>query len=124
VSWICTAVGFESAGGAHVSVGDVGEVIVDVTTSVVFETAVEEPDVFVAVTSTRIAAPTSLLVSRYDCMAAPVMDEQLLPLVSQRFHWNLYDIGSLPLHVPELAISVCPSFAVPETLGLLVDEGA
>jgi hypothetical protein len=60
-----------------------------VTTSVVAETALAEPDVFVAVTCARIFTPTSLLVSEYDCAVAPLTDEQLPPPVSHRCHWYL-----------------------------------
>ena len=45
------------------------------------------------------------------------MSLQLAPLESQRRHWYAKVIGWVPLHAPGLAVSVCPTVAVPEIVG-------
>jgi hypothetical protein len=45
------------------------------------------------------------------------MFEQLPPFSSHRSHWYRYVIGSVPVHVPLFAVSVEPTFAVPEMVG-------
>ena len=48
---------------------------------------------------------------------------QLPPLVLQRNHWYANDVGEL-LHVPSLAVSICPTVGVPEIVGGAVFTGA
>ena len=49
---------------------------------------------------------------------------QLLPAVSQRFHWYAY-VGVVSLvHVPGLAVSVWPTCGVPLIVGAAVLTGA
>jgi hypothetical protein len=45
------------------------------------------PPAFVAVTVTRMQAPTSLVVNVYDWLVAPETATQAPPVLSQRFHW-------------------------------------
>jgi hypothetical protein len=45
------------------------------------------------------------------------MPAQLPPSLSQRLHWYAYVIGSVPAHVPLLAVSCWPSVADPEIVG-------
>ena len=59
-----------------------------VTTAVGADVAAVEPSGFVAVTRTRIVFPTSTPRSVYVRAVAPLIAEQLLPLVLQRSHWN------------------------------------
>src|SRR4051812_3513785 len=40
---------------------------------------------------------------------------------SQRFHWNAYEIGKAPFHVPTLADRKCPSTGCASPLGSLID---
>jgi hypothetical protein len=44
------------------------------------------------------------------------MSTHATPSELQRRHWYAVDVGA-GLHVPAPAVSVCPSRAVPETLG-------
>ena len=55
---------------------------------------------------------------------APPIAPQLLPAASQRVHWNLYDIGLVPDHEPELIVRTSPCSGVPEIAGTATTEGA
>ena len=48
---------------------------------------------------------------------APPIEAQLLPSTSQRRHWYAYAIGAVPTHVPEVAVRVSPTRAMPERPG-------
>jgi hypothetical protein len=87
------------------------------------EVADAAPFLFEAVTTTLIVAPTSDALNKYDWPVAPPTDAQLPPRESQRCHWYAY-VTPTPDHVPGLAVSVCPSCAVPEIVGNDVFEGA
>ena len=52
------------------------------------------------------------------------MSEQLAPPAPQRRKWNAKSIGAVPLHEPELAVSVEPTVVVPEMAGGDVFVGA
>src|SRR4051794_16940290 len=52
------------------------------------------------------------------------MSAQPWPPASQRRHWYVNAIGSVPVHVPGSAVSVSPSRAVPATDGAAVGFGA
>jgi hypothetical protein len=93
------------------------------TTSVGSDVAVPLPSAFVAVTSTRMVRETSAVASVYVSFVAPLMSPHAVPSVAQRLHWYANDVGLL-LHVPFLAVSVPPSFAVPPIVGGLVLAGA
>jgi len=98
------------------------------TTAVGFDAAVREPSAFIAVTRTRIREPTSALVSRYLSPVAPEMIVQLPPSGSppsapQRTHWNAYEIGLVPVHVPRAALSLTPCSARPLIAGSAVFDG-
>ena len=79
------------------------------TTALGTDVALAEPSLFVAVTRIRIVLPTSGRLSTYVLWFAPPIAEQLPPLASQRRQEYVYVIGSVPLHVPLPAVSVCPS---------------
>ena len=51
------------------------------------------------------------------------MSAQFAPPGSQRRHWYAYEIGSVPVHVPRVAVSVSPSRAVPEICGAVALTG-
>ena len=61
--------------------------------------------------------PTSACRTAYWLSFAPVMALQLFPVASHRLHWYENEIGVVPLHVPLVAVSVCPTCAVPVTVG-------
>src|SRR4051794_33188214 len=52
------------------------------------------------------------------------MSTQLAPEVSQRRHWYVYEIGDVPDHVPDVALSVAPTVGWPKTVGGDVLDGA
>src|SRR5262245_60629001 len=79
------------------------------TTAVAAETAVFEPSLLDALTRTRSVSPTSADVTTRVFVSAPMIAEQLPPLVSQRSHWNAKLIGCGPDHVPGSAVSVSAS---------------
>jgi hypothetical protein len=54
----------------------------------------------------------------YVLAVAPGMLAQLDPEESHRLHWWEKAIGVDPFHVPVVEARVCPSLAVPETVGL------
>jgi hypothetical protein len=83
-----------------------------------------DPPEFAAVTTTRIVDPTSTDASWYVLVVAPVIDVQVAPLASHRRHWYVYVTGAVPVQVPVVAVSVCPSCAVPEIVGNEVFAGA
>jgi hypothetical protein len=65
----------------------------------------------------------------YEVVVAPLMFAQLDVDVSspesasQRSHWNLYEIGCVPRHVPCLPASVLPTIATPEMTGGATSTG-
>jgi len=71
------------AGGATVG-GGAGA---GATTEVALLVADAEPAVFVAVTATRSALPTSVVPSTYVAAVAPAIVAQFAPALSQRRHW-------------------------------------
>src|SRR5581483_8175093 len=94
------------------------------TTAVGADVAVVDPLAFVAVTRTRRVWPTSALTTTYVPADAPGMSVHAPPNRSQRRHWNEKVIVPGPVHVPGLAVSVCPSSGVPVTKGGFVLLGA
>ncbi len=74
-----------------------------------------KPALFVAVSTTRSDNPTSSVVTGYDEPVAPETSEQTS--VSHCCHWNPYEIGSVPVHEPPVAVSVPPITATPDTDG-------
>src|SRR5438034_11739165 len=104
-----------------------GETLVGTTpwiSPVCAETAAPEPEAFDAVTRMRIVAPTSAEPSVYDWFVPAAMSLHVSPLWSHRRHWYVYEIGCAPDHVPGSAVSVCPSWRVPEMVGAAVLTGA
>src|ERR671917_252169 len=85
------------------------------TTAVWAEVATPSPSGFFAVTSTRIVAPTSLLVSV--CVAAPASEVHDAPALLQRRQTRVYVIGAVPDQVPFVALRIWPSRTVPEMSG-------
>jgi hypothetical protein len=63
-----------------------GGCAVVLTTAVGREAAELEPPALLPVTRKRRVEPTSPAPRRYDCVVAPLTDEQLEPAVSQRCH--------------------------------------
>jgi hypothetical protein len=57
-----------------------------VTTAVWAERAVPDPPLFVAVTTTRIVKPASLLDNEYEVLVAPLKSEHDAPVLSHRRH--------------------------------------
>src|SRR4051794_7872055 len=98
-----------TAGGALLDGG------AESTTAVCTEVATPVPSALCPVTSTRIVAPTSALVSMW--VAAPASPAQDAPAASQRRHRRVNVIGALPDQVPSVADRTCPSRAVPEMTG-------
>jgi hypothetical protein len=94
-----------------------GGVGAEATTAVAAESAVADPDAFVAVTRARIVEPTSPLTRTYDAPVAPAMSTQADPSASQRRHWRVYVIGVIPVQIPSVVVSVCPLTALPDTTG-------
>ena len=45
------------------------------------------------------------------------------PPASQRTHWYSTSMGAVPFQVPGSAVSVCPTWAVPATLGAVAVTG-
>ena len=85
------------------------------TIAVCAEVATASPSVLRAVTSTRIVAPTSLLVSV--CVAAPASGVQAAPAPSQRRHMRVKVTGAAPVQEPFVALRIWPSRTVPATSG-------
>src|SRR4051812_38931096 len=85
--------------------------------------AVALPAVFVAVAEKRRRWPASAAVSVYVVPVAPVMSSHAAASVSQRCQRYPYEIGSVPVHVPRVAVSVSPSRSVPATCGAVVLTG-
>jgi hypothetical protein len=52
------------------------------------------------------------------------MLSQLVPFVLQRRHWYVYVIGVVPLHEPDVAVSVLPSCVEPLIVGTDWFDGA
>ena len=104
------------AGRARVPVPVPAPVLV-VTVEVSLDSAVATPPEFVALTWTRIVRPTSAVLGMYVDAVAPVMVTQFSPFVSQRRHWYVYVIGSVPVQVPVVAERTLPTRASPVTLG-------
>jgi hypothetical protein len=89
------------AAGATVAVGSLVAIVL--------------PAGFVPVTRTRILEPTSAGVSVYvDALPA---EEHASPAESQRSHWRAKLTVGVPVQLPSVALSVCPSRAVPLTTG-------
>src|SRR5262249_20076132 len=111
--------------GAPVS-GQVGspvlyDAIGGVTGAVVSELVVDEPAVFVAVTTTPIDNPTSAVVGVYVDPVAPAIGAQLPP--AHRCQCPVYAIGAAPAQVPFDEVSVDPTRGVPVTFGSPVLNG-
>jgi hypothetical protein len=94
------------------------------TTAVGTDVAVPLPAWFDAFTAARRVCPTSADAALYCWLVAPAMSAQLAPLASHRCHWYAYAIGAVPVQVPVEAVSVCPSWSVPLTVGGTVFAGA
>jgi hypothetical protein len=94
--------------------------LADATVEVDEESALAWPTAFVAVTRARKREPTSLLGTVYVELVAPPIDAQFAPWESQRRHWYEKVIGVSPAHEPDVAESVFPVAAVPETVGSAV----
>ena len=94
-------------------------VCVGCTTWVAAEVAVPERPSLRAVTSTRSRKPRSAMRTPYVLPVAPVTSTQVNESTSQRCHWNANDVG-LPVHVPSLALSSCPTRASPVIVGRVV----
>jgi hypothetical protein len=107
----------ETVGAAVLTGGPV------VTAAVAALVAVPDPAELVAVSATRIAFVTSADTSRYVAAVAPVMATQEAPLELQRCHCRANVIVGVPVHVPVVEDSSCPSFAVPEITGRPVFAG-
>lgn len=54
---------------------------------------------------------------------APAIAVQV-PGAVQPHHWYANAIGKVPVHVPQVAVSVCPTLAQPEIVGTAVFTGA
>src|SRR5919202_2121672 len=76
-----------------------------------------------AVTTTAIVWPASAAVAVYMRSVAPGMSSHACPLASQRRHWRVNVIGSVPLQPPSSTASVSPARGVPVTRGALVPAG-
>src|SRR5581483_3047809 len=94
------------------------------TTPVAAETAFAEPSPFVAVTDTRIVRPTSSRTSLYAWFVAFEMFEHFPPSDLHRCQRYAKEIGVDPDQLPLAAVSVSPSFGVPEIVGSEVLAGA
>jgi hypothetical protein len=105
--------------------GDVfaGAADIGCTTAVVAEKALVLPATLLAVTRTLIVVPTSALVTAYVELVAPGIGTQTNPDGSQLSHWSANVIGVVPVQVPFVALSVCPSTGVPDTVGEEVSAG-
>ena len=88
---------------------DGGGAAAALTTAVGTDVAVRVPSEFFALTTTRSVLPASTAFSVYVLSFAPPMLLQLPPSLSHLRHWYVYVIGSVPVHVPFAAVSVCPS---------------
>jgi len=77
----------------------------------------------VAVTVTRIVEPASAEVCVYVAYTAPEFGLQFPPELAQRAQPYEWVNGVEPDHVPVDAASVCPTVAVPEIDGSVVDVG-
>jgi len=85
------------------------------TTTVCADVAIAWPSALCAVTSTRIVAPTSVLVRV--CVAAPASPAQAAPPASQRRQLRVNVNGAVPDQAPSVALRICPSRTVPEMTG-------
>ena len=72
---------------------------------------------------TRIVEPASAEVCVYVAETAPEIGLQFPPELAQRAQPYEWVIGVEPDHVPVDAASVCPTVAVPEIDGSVVDVG-
>ena len=84
------------------------------------DVAAREPPAFLAVTITRTDRFTSAAVTAYVRLVAPATLPQFPPFESQRCHWYVYAIGSVPAQTPGFAVRVSPSRSVPEIVGIAV----
>jgi hypothetical protein len=107
--------------GAVVLTGGLGA---DVTTAVAAEGAPELPALFDPVTNERIVDPTSAEASKYVDAAAPEINEQFAPPVSQRCHAYANVGAGEPVQLPVDVLNVIPCCAVPDTTGATVFTGA
>ena len=110
---VCPTTREPEATGSDVFLGALDATMVDVAD----ESALAWPAPFVAVRRARSRKPTSPFGTLYVELVAPPIDAQLAPLVSQRRHWYENVIGVSPDHDPDVAESVLPAAAVPETAG-------
>ena len=94
-----------------------------VTGAVGLDVAFAEPVLFDAVTLTFRTAPTSVFVTTYVDPVAPAIAAHVEPVVMQRDHWYVYEIGGVPAHAPGAAVNVWPDCAVPLIVGTLKFTG-
>jgi hypothetical protein len=87
------------------------------------DSAAVDPSAFVAVTRTLIACFSSAAASTYVFAVADGIVEHFFPSFWQRSQMYENDVGALA-HVPSLAVSVWPTFGVPEIVGSSVLAGA
>jgi hypothetical protein len=103
------------------SVVGVGAFVLE-TTGEAAEFALPEPVAFFAVTVTVSVCPTSAATALYVAAVAPAIALHEAPLASHRFHAYVYDVG-VSVQVPLVVERVCPSWAVPEMVGLALLVG-
>jgi hypothetical protein len=95
-----------------------------VTAAVCEDVAELAPLGFVAVTTTRMVLPTSVLATVYVDAVAPEIAAQLLPCASQLCQAYV-NVGVVSLvHVPVDAVKTLPTCGVPEIDGAAVFVGA
>jgi hypothetical protein len=99
----------------------VGAVVLE-TTADGADVALAEPLVFFAVTVTRSVCATSAVTALYVAEVAPSIAAHEFPLASHRLHAYVYELGVF-VQVPLLVDSSCPSWAVPEIVGVAVFAG-
>jgi hypothetical protein len=92
------------------------------TTEVGAEVASVLPNSFRARTRTRIVFPTSVAATRYVGRSGPT-PAQPPPAELHLNHWYANELGLL-FQEPAVAVSVCPTCAVPEIVGTAVFSGA
>src|SRR3954453_6215339 len=93
------------------------------TAPVCLDSAAVDPSAFVAVTRTLIVCFSSAAASTYVFAVAEGIAAHFFPSFWQRSHTYENDVGAL-IQVPSLAVSVWPTFGVPEILGRSVFAGA
>jgi hypothetical protein len=93
-----------------------------VTVAVGSERAVAVPAGFVSATAALSVSPTSAGATTYSSLVAPLIAVQR-PDGVQCSHLYPYELAGVPLHVPVLTLSSCPSTALPEITGRAVFFG-